>query len=185
MKKVILIAICLLVIVSFINAQGKLLTKNGHISFFSHTPMEDIKGDNNQVASVLDSQTGEIIFTALMKSFKFERALMEEHFNENYLESDKFPKASYKGKITNLTSVDFTKNGVYNVEIEGQLTMHGATNNLNVKGTLEVKDGNAKAKAKFLLPIKDYKIEIPAVVKEKIQDNMEVTVDMDYAPMKK
>ncbi|MBA4322227.1 MAG: YceI family protein, partial [Odoribacter sp.] len=84
------------------NAQ-KYMTKNGFIGFFGHTPMEDIKADNNQVSSILDISTGELVFQALIKSFHFERALMEEHFNENYLESDKFPKSGFKGKITNLS----------------------------------------------------------------------------------
>jgi len=78
----------------------KYMTKNGYIGFFSHTPTEDIKGDNNQVAGVLDISTGEMVFQALIKSFHFEKALMEEHFNENYMESEKFPKSSFEGKIT-------------------------------------------------------------------------------------
>src|SRR4030042_6695880 len=90
------------------NAQ-KYMTKNGYIGFFSHTPLEDIKADNNQVASVLDISTGEIVFQVLIKSFHFEKTLMEEHFNENYMESDKFPKSTFTGKIINLSSVDFSK----------------------------------------------------------------------------
>ena len=100
MKRLTLLPI-LLVVVTAANAQ-KYMTKNGFIGFFSHTPMEDIKGDNNQVAAVLDITSGEMVFQALIKSFHFDQALMEEHFNENYIESDKFPKSSFKGKITNL-----------------------------------------------------------------------------------
>jgi polyisoprenoid-binding protein YceI len=184
MKKTAILVIGLLLIVYTTNAQ-KFLTKNGHVSFYSHTPMEDIRADNKQVGSIIDQSSGEVVITILMKSFKFDRALMEEHFNENYVESDKFPKASFKGKITNLAAIDFGKNGVYNTEITGQLTMHGVTGNVTAKGTIEVKDGKLIAKSKFLLPIKDYKIEIPSVVKEKIQDNMDITVDMEYSPMAK
>ena len=95
MKRIYLLFI-LLTFALAVNAQ-KYMTKNGYIGFFSHTPMEDIKGDNNLVAGVLDISTGEMVFQALIKSFHFDRALLEEHFNENYLESDKFPKSSFKG----------------------------------------------------------------------------------------
>ena len=113
MKRLIF-SVIILSLVTSVNAQ-KFMTKNGFISFYGHTPMEDIKADNNQVASVLDISTGDLVFQVLIKSFHFDRALMEEHFNENYMESDKFPKASFKGKITNLQSVNFSKNGTYDV----------------------------------------------------------------------
>ncbi len=166
------------------SAQSRFLTKNGHVGFYSHTPMEDIKADNNQVGSIIDIEKGEIIFTVIMKSFRFDRALMEEHFNENYAESDKFPKASFKGKITNLAAVDFKKAGVYNVDVDGNMTIHGVTKPHTAKGTIEVKDENLLVKAKFNISLKEYGIIIPDLVKDKIQDSMEITVDMDYAPMK-
>ena len=165
-----------------INAQ-KYMTKNGYIGFFSHTTMEDIKGDNNQVAGVLDISTGEIVFQALIKSFHFDRALMEEHFNENYMESDKFPKTSFKGKITNLSSINFSKNGTYDVAVEGDLTIHDVTNKISVNGTLEVVTGGINANSKFKIVPEDYKINIPGVAREKINKNLEVTVTMKYAPL--
>ena len=164
------------------NAQ-KFMTKNGFISFYSHTPMEDIKGDNNQVVGVLDISTGEMVFQALIKSFHFDRALMEEHFNENYMESDKIPKSVFKGKITNLASVDFTKNGVYNVTVEGDLTIHDVTNKISTKGTVEVISGGLNANAKFNIVPEDYKIVIPGVVKDKFDKSLEVTVAMKYTPI--
>jgi hypothetical protein len=182
-KSIVLIAI--LFVCTIISAQNRYLTKNGHIGFYSHTAMEDIKADNNQIGSILDIEKGEILFTVLMKSFRFDRALMEEHFNENYAESDKFPKASFKGKITNLAAVDFKKAGVYSVDVEGDMTMHGVTKPHNAKGTIEVKGENLLAKAKFNISLKEYGIVIPDLVKDKIQDSMEITLDMDYAPMKK
>lgn len=165
-----------------VNAQ-KYITKNGYIGFFSHTPIEDIKGDNNQVAGVLDISTGEMVFQALIKSFHFDRALMEEHFNENYMESDKFPKSSFKGKITNLSSVNFSKNGIYDVTVEGDLTIHDVTNKISTKGTIEVVTGGINANSKFNIVPEDYKINIPGVVREKISKNLEVTVTMKYAPV--
>jgi len=136
MKRLLLFVFFLSIVLAA-NAQ-KFMTKNGFISFYSHTPMEDIKGDNNQVVGVLDISTGEMVFQALIKSFHFDRALMEEHFNENYMESDKIPKSVFKGKITNLASVDFTKNGTYNVTVDGDLTIHDVTNKISTKGTIEV-----------------------------------------------
>lgn len=165
-----------------LNAQ-KYITKNGYIGFYSHTSMEDIKGDNNQVAGVMDISTGEMVFQALIKSFHFDRALMEEHFNENYMESDKFPKSSFKGKITDLSSVNFSTSGKYDVTVEGDLTIHDVTNKISTKGTIEVLTGGLNASAKFNVIPEDYKITIPGVVREKINKNLEVTVLMKYTPL--
>ncbi len=164
------------------NAQ-KYMTKNGYIGFFSHTPMEDIKADNNQVAGVIDIATGEMVFQALIKSFHFDRALMEEHFNENYMESEKYPKALFKGKITNLAAVNFTKNGIYEVTVDGDLTIHNVTNRISTKGTIEVAPGSINANSKFKIVPENYKIEIPGVVRDKINKNLEVTVVMKYTPL--
>jgi len=165
-----------------VNAQ-KYMTKNGFIGFYSHTPMEDIKAENNQVVGALDISTGEMVFQALIKSFHFDRALMEEHFNENYMESDKIPKSMFKGKITNLSAVDFTKNGIYDVTVEGDLTIHDVTNKITTKGTIEVVSGGINANSKFNIIPEDYKITIPGVVREKINKNLEVTIAMKYAPL--
>jgi len=165
-----------------VNGQ-KYMTKNGFIGFYSHTPMEDIKAENNQVAAVLDAGTGEMVFQLLIKSFRFEKALMEEHFNENYMESEKFPKSTFKGKITNLSTVNFSKNGSYDVTVEGDLTLHNVTNKVNAKGTIEIIAGGINASSKFYIVPEDYKIEIPGVVREKISKNLEVTVSMKYTPV--
>jgi hypothetical protein len=159
------------------------MTKNGFISFYSHTPMEDIKAENNQVVGILDISTGEMVFQALIKSFHFDRALMEEHFNENYMESDKIPKSIFKGKITDLKSVDFTKNGTYNVMVDGDLTIHDVTNKISAKGTIEVITGGINASSKFNIVPEDYKIIIPGVVKDKFDKSLLLTVTMKYTPL--
>jgi polyisoprenoid-binding protein YceI len=164
------------------NAQ-KFMTKNGYIGFYSHTPIEDIKGDNNQVASILDASTGEIVFQVLMKSFKFEKALMEEHFNENYVESEKFPKSTFKGKIVNLSDINFSKPGVYKVTVTGDLSIHGVTKNISEPGEIEIAVNGVNATSKFTVIPEDYNIEIPSVVREKIAKEMTVTVDVKMAPM--
>ena len=164
------------------NAQ-KYMTKNGYIGFYSHTALEDIKGDNNQVASILDISTGDIVFQLLVKSFHFEKALLEEHFNENYMESEKFPKSSFKGKIANLSEVDFSKSGKYDVTVEGDLNIHDVTNKVSVKGIIEVVPGSINAASKFNIVPEDYKISIPGIVRDKIASNLEVTVTIKYAPV--
>ncbi|MGC1389722.1 MAG: YceI family protein [Bacteroidales bacterium] len=181
MKRIFLFLFFLNIVLA-INAQ-KYMTKNGYIGFFSHTIMEDIKGDNNQVVGALDISTGEVVFQALIKSFHFDRALMEEHFNENYMESDKFPKSIFKGKIINLKEVDFSKNGIYNVTVEGDLTIHDVTNKVSTQGTVEVVSGGINANSKFKIVPEDYKITIPGVVKDKFEKSLEVTVAMKYAPI--
>jgi len=159
------------------------MTKNGYIGFFSSTPVEDIKADNNQVASVIDVSTGEIVFQVLIKSFKFAKALMEEHFNENYLESEKFPRSTFKGKITNLAAIDFSKPGQYEVTVEGDLNIHNVTNKVSVKGSIEVIPGGINANSKFNVVPEDYKIKIPAIVRENIAKIIEVTVAIRYSPV--
>jgi hypothetical protein len=161
----------------------KYMTKNGFIGFYSKTPMEEIKADNNQVAGVIDTGTGDIVFQVLIKSFHFERALMEEHFNENYMESEKYPKSTFKGIIKDLSSVNFSKNGTYDVTVEGDLTIHNVTNKVGIKGSIEVITGGINASSKFNIVPEDYKIEIPGVVREKINKNLEVTVLMKYSPV--
>jgi polyisoprenoid-binding protein YceI len=181
MKRLIIFSLLTLLVLS---ASGqKYMTKTGFISFFSHTPMEDIKGDNNQVASVIDISTGEMVFQVLIKSFHFEKTLLEEHFNENYMESDKFPKASFKGKITNLSTVDFKKNGSYEVQVEGDLTIRDVTKKMSVKGILEVVTGGINTNSKFIIAPEDFNIEIPSVVRENIAKTIEVTVTMKYSPV--
>jgi polyisoprenoid-binding protein YceI len=181
MKRIVL-AFSILILAFSANAQ-KYMTKNGFIGFYSHTPLEDIKAENNQVASALDVTTGELVFQALIKSFHFEKALMEEHFNENYIESDKYPRASFQGKITNISSVDFSKKGTYEVNVEGDMTIHGVTNKFSTKGTIDVADGTIEAKSKFNLVPEDYKITIPGVVRDKINKSMEVTINTKYTPL--
>jgi len=184
MKKIVASSVLLLTM-SFVSfGQTKYLSRAGHIWFYSKTPMETIEAHNTQVASFIDVSKNTVAFEVLNKSFKFERALMEEHFNENYMESDKFPKAQFKGQISNIKEINFSKDGVYNATIDGDLTIHGVTKHITQKGTIEVAKGKIIAKAKFGIKPEDYKIEIPAVVKEKIANPLDVTIDITYDPMK-
>ncbi len=113
--------------------------------------MEDIKAVNNEVNSLIDAATGEVHFIVLINSFKFENALMQEHFNENYMESTKFPKAEFKGTAANINAAQLTTAGTYNTTVTGKLTIHGVTHDVSMPGTITVKDGAATAVTKFTI----------------------------------
>jgi len=155
------------------------ITKNGHIKFYSETPVETIEAHNQQVNCALDSKTGEFVFKVLMKSFEFEKALMEEHFNENYVESDKFPNATFKGRVLNIDQIDLTQDGEYKVTVEGDLTIHGVTNKIMEDGIFKVENSRLLGSAVFNVKPEDYKIKIPKTVINNIADDIEVTVNLD------
>ncbi|OFY47900.1 MAG: polyisoprenoid-binding protein [Bacteroidetes bacterium RBG_13_46_8] len=178
MKKIIII-LFFLGLMPFSQAQ-KFIAKNGHIWFYSHTPVEEIEAHNRQAVSILDAATGDLQFSLLVKSFDFKIALMQEHFNENYMESDKFPKSSFKGKIVNLNKIDFKKDGEYTAEVSGDLTIHGVTKPVSTTGTMEVKGQVITARAKFVVTPKDYNIEIPSLVEKNIAKSIDVNVDVAY-----
>ncbi len=184
MKKYILILAAASLFSVDANAQ-KYFTRNGHVWFFSTTPVEDIEAHNHQANSVIDYAKGDIAFTILMKSFEFEKALMQEHFNEKYVESDEFPKASFKGKINNMDDIDFTKDGTYEAKVSGDMTIHGKTNPVETTGSFVVKSGKIQGTAKFQLTIEDYDIKIPGMVKDKIAKVIDINVDMAYEEYKK
>ena len=161
------------------------ITKNGHIKFYSETPMETIEAHNNQVNSALDISTGEFVFKVLMKSFEFEKALMQEHFNENYVESDKFPNAMFKGRIANLNDIDFKANGEYQVVVEGEMTIHGETKTIQTTGKFQVTDETVSGQSVFIVKPEDYKIKIPNTVVQNIAEEIEVTVEISLQALKK
>ena len=165
-----------LVAVSFTAKAQEFMTRTGHITFLSQTPMETIEANNFTVASKLDTKTGELIFSLINKSFQFKQALMEEHYNEKYMESDKYPKITFK--------VNFSKDGVYQVIVDGDLSLHGVTKTISEPGTIEVKGSEINAKSNFSVVPEDYKIEIPGLVREKIARTIPITVDMNYKPKK-
>ena len=182
MKKVVFV---LFVLLAGFQAQAqRYLTKNGKITFSSDTPFEKIEGKNNQVNAALDIASGDIVFKVLMKSFEFDRALLQEHFNENYVESDKFPNALFKGKVNNLKSIPFTKEGSYEAELEGDLTIHGVFKHIKVKGTFENKDNKITGKSKFQIKVEDYGIKVPKAVTEKIANSIEIQVLVALSPLK-
>jgi len=175
MKNLIIIIVSLLFTVA---ASGqKYITKTGYIRFFSEAPLEKIEAHNRTVNAALDATTGDFVFRVLIKSFTFEKALMQDHFNENYLESDKYPNATFLGKVTNIGEVKSTRDGEYPVMVDGKLTIHGVTKSITVKGIFTVSKNSLLANAKFTVYLPDYKIDIPGAVVNNISKNIEITVE--------
>jgi polyisoprenoid-binding protein YceI len=185
MKKII-IALTLIILSVNVHAQDKFFTKTGKIHFDATVAAspESIDGVNKTVTCVLDTKTGNLQFSLLMKSFIFERALMEEHFNENYVESSKFPKAEFKGIITNNAAINYAKDGNYPVKVSGKLTIHGQTQDVVTDGKIAVKAGKINATASFSVLFVDYKISIPGLVADKLAKAAALTVDCTLDPLK-
>lgn len=173
---ILLLAFC--GVLQLANAQ-RYFTRSGLVGFYSTTSQETIKAENKQVYAVIDAAKKALAFTLLVKGFLFEKELMQEHFNENYAESDKYPKASFTGTYQGNVG---TAAGEYPVQVSGQLTFHGVTQPVNMPATITVQPGKMSAKATFSVKPEDYKIAIPSLVREKIAKEMKVQVQADCAP---
>lgn len=184
MKKL-LLSIALICVMGLSSQAQKYITKNGHIYFHSEAPLETIEAHNKQVNAAIDASTGDFVFKVLMNAFVFEKALMQEHFNENYVESEKYPNGTFKGKIVNLSEIDFSKPGKYPATVAGEMTIHGITQKVEEKGMLEISKEEIHATSKFMLKIADYNISIPGAVAGKIADEIEINVDLKLSPVSK
>jgi len=138
----------------------KFITKTGFIEINSKTPVYTIKGTNNKVASILDAEIGEIFASTLIRSFQFQEALVEERLNENYMEPDKYPNSTFQGKITDYKKINFSKDGSYDIMIEGKLTIHGVTNYIKERGKLNIKNGIITTNTEFIISLKAFEIKI-------------------------
>ncbi len=175
MKKILFFSALLITLIN--NAQTKMITKTGKITFEASVPaFEEVKAKNENVTCILNTQTGEIASLTLMKSFRFKVALMEEHFNENYIESDKFPKATFKGKIENFdvtklnaTTKDFT--------IKGKLELHGKTKEITIIAKIKKTTEGIEIDSNFTVNTDDFNIEIPSVVSKKLSKKVIISLD--------
>ena len=162
-------------------AQGKYITKKGTISFEASVPsFEEVKAKNTTVTAILNTDNGEFAALALIKGFRFKNALMEEHFNENYIESDDYPKATFKGKL-----VDFDKNNIQNeYMIKGTLTLHGKSKEIETKSTLSKdSDDTISISSSFITKPEEFDIKIPSIVSKKIADD--ISVNFNFKLVKK
>lgn len=181
MKKVIKLLIAMVVLFSAntLNAQKVFSTKTGQILFNASGGIEKIAAINNQVDSKFVDATGQIIFGVLIKGFKFENQLMEDHFNENYMESSQFPKADFKGYIKNIKEIDFSKDGKYPISIEGSLTIHGVSQKVSAIGQLEIAQGKPAITGEFSVKIKDFGVK-GLYIGEKIANEAKIRVNCKY-----
>jgi polyisoprenoid-binding protein YceI len=163
----------------------KFFTRNGHLGFFSKTNMEDIKASNESVTYIMDLSTGEINISALQTNFQFEKALMQEHYNENYVESSKFPKAIFKGKIDDMSKVNFKMEGVYNAKVSGNLEIHGVTKPYSVDAVFKVGGGHVLAETNFKVKCADHNIKIESSLKNNIAESIDVNAKADLTELKK
>ena len=171
----------LLILILGVNLQGqnKYLDKEGYISFFSKAPVEDIESFNNQVFSLMDIESGEIKIQLLIKSFLFEKALMREHFNENYMESHKYPNALFKGMIDNIEKLDSSESDVL---INGVLTIRNIEKEVSVEAKANKSGENIILKGEFAVLVEDFDIKIPMAVINNIAKEIKVQFQFQHKP---
>jgi polyisoprenoid-binding protein YceI len=158
------------------------MSRTAFIGFYSKTPLEDIIAENQQAYAVVDVAKKQLAFTVLLKGFEFKKELMQTHFNENYVESDKYPKASFTGSFNN----NINANGeATEIQINGNLTLHGVTKNINVPATVQIINEKLTGHASFTLKPEDFNISIPSLVREKISSEMRVEVKLNADQLKK
>lgn len=178
------ILLCILIALSMgigpLKAQHVMISRHATISFFSSAPIEDISAETNKAVSAINTQNGSIYFKVPIRSFQFPKSLMQEHFNTNYLESDKYPFAEFTGNVINYETATLEKDGTYSVIVEGKLTLHGVTKSYREKGILEVGDGKIIATSTFKIRLADHKIEIPTIVFKNIAEVVEVKLHAVY-----
>lgn len=154
------------------------LCKNGNISFFQETSVEDIDARSTKLLSVLNTENNMIAYKVDMQSFLFEKSLMQDHFNENYVESGKYPTAVFKGVINE--KIDWTKDGTYDITSTGDMVMHGVTKRITEKGKLTIKNGELSISNFFTIKFTDYGVEIPSLLSKQLAESVEVTINCTY-----
>ncbi len=164
-------------------AQPIYLAQGAKASFYSYTPVEDIAASSQSMTSVLNISNNEIAFNVPIRTFQFKKALMQEHFNEKYIESDKYPNSGFKGKINE--TIDWTKDGTYEITATGVFNIHGVDQQHTGKGKLIIKDGKFNITSAFNVTVKDHNITIPKIMMSNIAEVIEVKINADYVPYKK
>ena len=172
MNKVIITIVCF--VFSTVVFSQKMMTRSGEIKFDATVPgaMDPVIATNTSVSSIFDKTTAELVVQGLVKSFKFKSPLMEEHFNENYMESDKFPKTSFKGKVIGYDG----KSGSY--DVEGDLTIHGVTNKVKTKMTVTA-GSKTSIVGNFVIKLIDYKLEVPAMAKKTLAETAKISIKLE------
>lgn len=177
MKKIAILSV--LILMGNVIFSQKMITRSGEIKFEASMPaFEEVAGKSNTASCILDESTGNFVALVLIKSFKFKSPLMEEHFNENYMESTKFPKSTFKGKIINFDAAKLSATKI-TYDLEGDLTIHGVTKKIKTKITLVLNGVKVITTSAFLVKPQDYDIQIPSLVKGKIAENAKITINFN------
>lgn len=163
-----------------LNAQTLYKAANAEVSFFSKTPLENIDGKTVTATTLINLETNDLAFVIQNVSFQFPNKLMQEHFNEKYMESEKFPLSQFRGTIQE--KIDLKVAGTYQVTVKGKLTIHGVEQERTITGTITVKDGKITVQSKFKIKVADHKIEIPSLVATKIAEELDVEVNTVLLP---
>lgn len=161
-------------------SQQRFFAEKATVSFFSDAVVEDISATNEKVTSIFDVVNGEVAYLMSIKDFQFPNKLMQVHFNEKYMESEKYPKSSFQGTISGF---NLATTGKQEVKATGKLTIHGVTKNIEVPGTVEVNGNRLTVKSKFMVKLLDYNIKVPQIVWQNIAQQVEVTIDFLYRPL--
>ena len=159
-------------------SQDRFITRNGVVSFISEAPLEKIEAINEKVSCVLDFNTGEIVFQMSMIAFDFDKALMQEHFNEKYVESEIYPKSTFKGKIENWDLLNTQQEGVFNIKSSGVIEIHGVKKEIVADGILEILNKKVNIKSSFSIKIEEFNIKTPRIVRDNIAEEVVINVDV-------
>lgn len=173
-----LLALALITLPALSPAQ-RYIAESGSIIFLSKATIEDIKSENKKVSSIFNISTGAIAFSVPIRQFSFNKQLMQEHFNDKYMESDRFPTATFSGIIT---GHDPVSPGVQPVTAKGKLTIHGITKDVDIPGTFQRDNGTVVLKSTFKIKLLDYEIRIPKLLWQNIAEQVDITLDMTYKP---
>lgn len=157
----------------------KYISTQSEVSFFSDAAIEDIAAHNAKASAIFDSSSGSVAFVIPVSEFQFAKALMQEHFNEKYMETEKFPKATFQG---NMMGFKASATGTQNVTATGKLNIHGVTREVSIPGTLVQQDNKILMKTKFMVALADYKVTIPRMMWQKIAEQVEVSLDFTFVP---
>ena len=152
------------------------------IVFFSDAAIEDITAKNTKASSIFNVETGDIAFSIPIKDFEFAKKLMKEHFNEKYMETEKFSKSTFQGKVSGF---DVKSTGSQAAKATGKLTLHGVTKDIEVPGTVEIEGDKLILKSKFKVKLEDYGVARPQLLWQNIAEEVEVSIDFSYKPYEK
>ncbi len=180
MKRILFSFLAICLCVSFVFGQSKVLTKSGEAHFYSKAPLEDIEASNDKVVAIIDFDKSEIAVKILIKKFEFKKSLMQEHFNENYMESDQFPSATFTGNLEGAEGLDLRKDGTHNVTVKGDIEIHGVKRPMETTAVLEVKNGKLHATTEFKVKTADHKIKIPKIVVKNIAEVIDVKLSFEF-----